>query len=78
MEFGETLLKAMDESGVALQVVSHAPLALDLATCVKVNNELYDRMRSRPGRLRGLQHFRWHSLRASPLRRRLRVCRYFD
>lgn len=55
MDLGETRLKAMDESGVSLQIVSHAPnsLALDLATCVKVNDELSDLMESRPGRFRG-------------------------
>ncbi|CAD6581397.1 MAG: hypothetical protein ASARMPRED_000601 [Alectoria sarmentosa] len=55
MELGDTRLKAMDESGVSLQIVSHAPnsLALDLVTCVKVNNELNDLMKSRPGRFRG-------------------------
>ncbi|KAL6721006.1 hypothetical protein ACLMJK_000106 [Lecanora helva] len=55
MELGETRLKSMDESGVSLQVVSHAPntLALDLATCVKVNNEVKARIRTMPSRFRG-------------------------
>lgn len=55
MELGETRLKSMDDSGVSLQIISHAPntLALDLATCVKVNNELSHLMKSRPGRFRG-------------------------
>ena len=55
VELGETRLKSMDESGVSLQVISHAPnsLALDLATCVKVNNELSDRMKSQSSRFRG-------------------------
>lgn len=55
MEIGDTRLKAMDDSGVSLQILSHAPntLALDLATCVKANNELHERMKSRPGRFGG-------------------------
>lgn len=55
MDLGETRITAMDDSGVSLQIVSHAPnsLALDLATCVKVNNELSDNIQSRSGRFRG-------------------------
>lgn len=55
MELGETRLKSMDESGVSLQIISHAPnsLALDLATCEKVNNELHARIKSQPGRFKG-------------------------
>ena len=55
MELGEMRLKSMDESGVRLQIVSHAPnsLALDPATCTKVNNELNDLMKSQSGRFRG-------------------------
>lgn len=55
MEFGERRLQSMDDGGVTLQVVSHAPntLALDPATCIKVNNELNDLIKSRPGRFAG-------------------------
>ena len=55
MEFGEARLKAMDESGLSLQIVSHTPntLPLDLATCVKVNDELSELMQPRPDRFRG-------------------------
>ena len=55
MDLGEMRLKAMDDSGVSMQIVSHAPnfLALDLATCVKVNNELHNLIKSQPGRFRG-------------------------
>ncbi|CAF9933528.1 hypothetical protein IMSHALPRED_009382 [Imshaugia aleurites] len=55
MELGETRLKSMDESGISLQIISHAPntLALNLATCLKVNNELSHFMKSRPGRFGG-------------------------
>ena len=55
MEMGETRVKAMDDSGVSLQIVSHVAntLALDHATCVKVNNKLRDLVASRPDRFRG-------------------------
>ena len=54
MDLGETRLKSMDESGISLQIVSHAPnsLALDLATCVKVNDELSNLTKSHPGRFK--------------------------
>ena len=55
MDLEDTRLKSMDESGISLQIVSHAPnsLALDLATCVQVNNELSDRIKSQPSRFKG-------------------------
>ncbi|KAI1626642.1 amidohydrolase family protein [Exophiala viscosa] len=45
----------MDDAGVTLQVVSHAPnsLALDTVTCAKVNNELAGLIKFRPKRFAG-------------------------
>lgn len=55
MEFGGTRLQSMDKGSIDLQVVSHAPntLALDIATCIKVNNELDGLTKIRPGRFAG-------------------------
>lgn len=55
MELGERRLQAMDDGGVTLQVVSHAPntIALDLSTCVKVNDELSGLVKAHPGRFAG-------------------------
>lgn len=55
MELGEKRLESMDKGGVTLQVVSHAPntIALDLSTCVKVNDELSSLVGTNPGRFAG-------------------------
>lgn len=55
VELGERRIKSMDDNGVALQILSHAAnsIALDLATCVKVNNELADTAKIRRGRFAG-------------------------
>ena len=55
MDFREKRFQSMNENGVTVQVVSHAPntLALDLATCIKVNDELYGLIREKPGRFAG-------------------------
>lgn len=55
MEFGEKRLRAMDDGGVTVQVVSHAPntIALDVATCVKVNDELSGLIKANPTRFAG-------------------------
>ena len=44
LAIGDERLTSMNDSGVAIQVISHSPnsLALDLATCENVNNELRD------------------------------------
>ena len=54
VDLGEARLKSLDESGISLQIVSHVPnsLALDLATCVKVNDELNDLTKSHPDRFK--------------------------
>ena len=54
-EIGDERLTSMDDSGVSLQVISHSPnsLALDLTTCVEVNNELKDKICPYPDRFRG-------------------------
>lgn len=55
VELGDKRIKSMDDNGVTLQIVSHAAnsIALDLATCVKVNDELAGAAKTRPGRLAG-------------------------
>ena len=54
VEIGDGRLKSMDDSGVSVQVISHSSnsLALDLTTCEKVNDELYDRIGLYPDRFR--------------------------
>ena len=54
-EIGKKRLDSMNASNVSLQVISHSPnsLALDLATCVKVNNELQEKISPYPDRFRG-------------------------
>ena len=48
-------IKKMDEGGVTLQIISHAPnsLALDLETCVKANDELAEAIKAHPKRYAG-------------------------
>lgn len=55
MELGEKRLESMDKGSVTLQVVSHAPntIALDLSTCIKVNDELSELIQANPGRFAG-------------------------
>ena len=55
VEIGDKRLKSIDDSGVRVQVISHSPnpLALDLETCVNVNNELHGRIEPYPDRFRG-------------------------
>ena len=54
-EIGDERLKSMDDSGVRIQVISHSPnpLALDLETCEKINNELHSYIAPYPDRFRG-------------------------
>lgn len=42
LEVGERRIRSMDENGVTLQIISHAPnsKAIDVETCTNVNNEL--------------------------------------
>lgn len=55
VEVGEVRIKSMDEDGVSLQVLSHAAnsLALDLSTCRRVNDEVAQYVKDRPGRFAG-------------------------
>lgn len=54
-EVGDERLKSMDENGIAIQVVSHVAnsIALDLTTCMKVNNELKSLIKVTPSRFAG-------------------------
>ena len=55
VEIGNERLKSMNDSGVSVQIISHSPnsLALDLTTCEKVNDELYERIGLYPDRFGG-------------------------
>ena len=55
VELGDIRLNSMNESGVNLQVVSHAAssIALDAEVCIKINDELARFGKSRPGRFAG-------------------------
>lgn len=55
MDFGAQRLKEMDEANVGIQVVSHVnnTITLDVATCIKVNDELAERIKQHPGRFAG-------------------------
>lgn len=55
VELGDQRIKSMKESQISLQIVSHAPnsLALDVQTCIKVNDELAQAVRDRPGTFAG-------------------------
>ncbi|KAK5044554.1 hypothetical protein LTR84_010678 [Exophiala bonariae] len=55
VEVGDVRLKSMKDNQVSMQVLSHAPnsLALDLDTCIKVNNTLAQTVRDRPGSFAG-------------------------
>ena len=55
LELGDVRVKAMRDSGISLQIVSHAALglALDLETCMKVNNEIAQAAKAHPNTLKG-------------------------
>ncbi|KIW12945.1 hypothetical protein PV08_08132 [Exophiala spinifera] len=55
VDFREQRFKSMNDHGVTVQVVSHAPntLALDPATCTKVNDQLAALIHERPSRFAG-------------------------
>ena len=50
VDVGKTRLKSMDDNGITMQVLSHATntIALDLQTCIKINNGLASTVASRP------------------------------
>lgn len=55
LELGGTRLKAMDDNGVTLQVLSHAAssIALGAETCIKINDELSHFVKSQSRRFAG-------------------------
>ena len=52
-DIGEHRIVDMDNGDVALQVVSHIPAVEPLELCRKVNNQLFEAVKTSKGRLRG-------------------------
>ena len=53
IEVGPQRIAVMDEGQVRLQVISHVPVTLDLASCKKTNDELYQYCEQHPSRFAG-------------------------
>jgi predicted TIM-barrel fold metal-dependent hydrolase len=52
-DLGDGRIKALDDGGVGVQVLSHGPLDASLAVCSQVNDDLAQAISKNPTRLRG-------------------------